>query len=637
MRPRGGIIGASTAPTATSASGIWTLREAESYTRGATWPALPGAPTSVSGTTGVASVALTWTPPAQTGGLSLTDYVIQYSSDSGTTWTTFNDGTATATNATITGLTNGTAYIFRVAALNIAGAGNYSAVSAVVTPAAAVIPDLTLTTAAGVTWSGTGTSAAPYAYAAGLADYVVAGRNGSNDVVSGGANRLKFTAVKKGALYFSTAYYDRADDNSSSIIILRNGSSVYSPGNINGATSTFSTNFSVNPGDVITFDTNRGYWTSGGTLTNTSVYLAPYAIIGDPTNVSVTGGNAQASLSWTAPSSNANLITDYTIQYSVDGGTLWITWAHTASAATSATVTGLYNGVGHLFRVKAIGTTGQDSGYANASSVTPSGAANSSAINQYYILNYTSGTWTGSGSAASPFASSSVYSGSGTATYLPFKFYALVDCEITVSMLQTATYDDNHSSQTVYYYINGANTPHTQISTGASTSTPARTMFLFAGETLNIYVAGGNNYDNTTDNYRNISVSGVALRSSPLEIFAKKTSMGTWTGTGTVADPFTGPTTLTYSMYTGQGTMANGINFRAIRSGTISFSASLQNIPDDNGADIHLWQHSPSVNGPNLTEGQTGTRTMAMERHRVYQLWINGGNEVYNAKVWGAT
>jgi hypothetical protein len=46
-----------------------------------------------------------------------TDYIIEYKKTSDSSWTTFNDGVSTNRNATVTGLTNGTSYDFRVSSV----------------------------------------------------------------------------------------------------------------------------------------------------------------------------------------------------------------------------------------------------------------------------------------------------------------------------------------------------------------------------------------------------------------------------------------------------------------------------------------------------------------------------------------
>lgn len=121
----------------------------------------PDPPTSVSGTAGDAQVPLSWVAPTYNNGAAITDYTIQYSSNSGSSWTTFSDGVSTATSGTVTGLTNSTPYIFRVAAINASGTGNYSSNSASVTPVAAVSSLLSLSSTSG-TWTGAGTSGSPY-------------------------------------------------------------------------------------------------------------------------------------------------------------------------------------------------------------------------------------------------------------------------------------------------------------------------------------------------------------------------------------------------------------------------------------------------------------------------------------------
>jgi len=75
-------------------------------------------------TPGTDTTALSWSAPSD-GGSSITDYIIQISPDN-STWTTFNDGTSTATTATVTGLPKGTAYYFKVAAVNSIGTGSNS-------------------------------------------------------------------------------------------------------------------------------------------------------------------------------------------------------------------------------------------------------------------------------------------------------------------------------------------------------------------------------------------------------------------------------------------------------------------------------------------------------------------------------
>ena len=96
---------------------------------------VPSAPTNVTAVAGNAQVILSWTAPT-IAVPPLTDYREQYSADNGVTWTTFAAAASTATSGTVTGLTNGTSYVFRVAAVNGAGTGAYSTASSAVTPAA---------------------------------------------------------------------------------------------------------------------------------------------------------------------------------------------------------------------------------------------------------------------------------------------------------------------------------------------------------------------------------------------------------------------------------------------------------------------------------------------------------------------
>ncbi|MDA8202860.1 MAG: fibronectin type III domain-containing protein [Chloroflexi bacterium] len=98
-------------------------------------PTVPGAPTGVSGTAGDSQVTLSWTTPASDGGSPITGYVV--TPYVGTTAQATHTYTSTATTQSVTGLTNGTAYTFTVAAKNAVGTGPDSVASSPVTPVAA--------------------------------------------------------------------------------------------------------------------------------------------------------------------------------------------------------------------------------------------------------------------------------------------------------------------------------------------------------------------------------------------------------------------------------------------------------------------------------------------------------------------
>lgn len=136
-RPKGSIIGAKPTWTTTATSGIWTLRQAEEMKADGKWPRGPVAPTSLAGTPGDGQVALTWTAPATTHG-TITDYVVEYTPAAGSP-TVVATG-STAASYTVTGLTNGTEYLFRVAAVNHTR-GDYSSSVAVTPSAAPTDPD----------------------------------------------------------------------------------------------------------------------------------------------------------------------------------------------------------------------------------------------------------------------------------------------------------------------------------------------------------------------------------------------------------------------------------------------------------------------------------------------------------------
>jgi surface protein len=329
------------------------------FTDGGGATALPEAPTKVLGTSGDGQVSLSWTAPIFYNGVSVTDYSIQYSSNSGSTWTTFNDGISPSTSATVTGLTNGTEYVFRVAALNGSGTGSYSPNSASITPYTTPGSPTGILVSSGSTQAALNWTAPATTGGALITDYVV--QYSSNS----GSTWITFS--------------DDVSPNTSTVVTgLANGTSYL-------------------------FQVAAANAAGTGSFAQAAVGTIPSTIPSAPTSVSGTSGDGQVSISWTTPSSNGgSSITDYVIQVSANSGSTWTTFNDGASTSTSATVTGLTNGTAYVFQVAAVNAAGQGSYSAQSSGITPRASfistwktdnAGISASNQITLPLESSGTY----------------------------------------------------------------------------------------------------------------------------------------------------------------------------------------------------------------------------------------------------
>lgn len=89
----------------------------------------PSSPQELSTTPAENGVRLTWSAPDDDGGAPVTDYLAEYSDNNGESWQVFTRPASIVRDVTVTGLSTGTTYSFRVSAINSVGSSPPSAVA----------------------------------------------------------------------------------------------------------------------------------------------------------------------------------------------------------------------------------------------------------------------------------------------------------------------------------------------------------------------------------------------------------------------------------------------------------------------------------------------------------------------------
>ena len=360
--------------------------------------AAPSAPTALVATVGSSSAFLTW-GAAASNGLTLTDYEVQYSTDSGTSWTTFVDGVSVTTAANISGLTNGTSYNFRVRGINSLGGGTWSAPSSTTTPA--TVPG----TPSAISFSATNSQAtisftAPSSGGATISKYQYSINGGSSWInLSGTTSPLTIAGLTNGVTYSVMLRAVNSQGGGAPTtavnvtpISVPDAPVILSTVAENQKITVAYTAPNDNGGAVITaysYRVNGGAWTSSAsspivltTLTNGSTYAielratnsagngssasvsaVPFTTPGIPTVTAVTPGNATLSVAFTAGSNGGSTLLGY--EYSIDAGA---TWTRLSTTASPIAVTGLVNGSSYTVKLRAFNIAGLgDSATASAS------------------------------------------------------------------------------------------------------------------------------------------------------------------------------------------------------------------------------------------------------------------------------
>ena len=279
-----------------------------SYSTGA-----PGAPTSVNGTPGNTNVALYWTAPTSTGSASISGYSVQYAVSPYSSWTSAPECSGTTTTCTVTGLTNGTAYEFEVAATNAVGTGGFSSPSGPITPSGPPsAPNITMVTPS----DGSLTLAfSPAGSNLPITDYQYS-LDGGTTWVSGGvtASPLTISGLTNGTLY--------------SVAL-------------------------------------RGVSATGGGASSSPATGTPSALPGAPTISSITPGGDGVSLkvAFVPGYTGGSAIQSYQYATSVGAGTTAFGAWTTATGTTSPiTISGLINGTSYSVELRAVNANGAGPG-----------------------------------------------------------------------------------------------------------------------------------------------------------------------------------------------------------------------------------------------------------------------------------
>ena len=281
---------------------------------------VPSAPTGVNGTPNNSSVNLYWTRPSTAGATPISGYQVEYSPDPYSSWTTVSGCTGLSETCTVTGLTNATAYKFRVSAQNSVGSSAISALSQVLTPS--------------------GPPSAPTI---------------SSITPGDGSLSVAFTA---GASTATISDYQYSIDGVNFYSLSNTTSPLVISGLSNGT-----------PYPVVIRAVNA----AGPGSTSNSISSTPSALPGAPTITSLVDGGSGTSLvvTFTAGYAGGSSITDYEYAVSVGLNSSDFGSYSSAGGTTSPfTISGLTSGTSYTVRLRAKNSAGYGPGSAFQNGIT---------------------------------------------------------------------------------------------------------------------------------------------------------------------------------------------------------------------------------------------------------------------------
>jgi fibronectin type 3 domain-containing protein len=288
----------------------------------ATPATVPGAPQNLVAVAGNASVSLSWTAPASNGGAAVTSYNVLRSTTSGAE--TLLSAGVVGTSFTDTGLSNGSTYFYKVAAVNSVGPGPVSGEASATPTAAPTVPSAPQNL---VAVAGNASVALSWSAPASNGGAAVSSYNVWRSTSSGGEGLLSSGVV-------GTSFSDGSALNGITYF--------YKVAAVN----------SVGPGPL-----------------SNEASATPATVPSAPQNLTATGGNASVALSWSAPASNGGAtVSSYNVLRSTTSGAE--TTLSTGVSGTSFSDTTVSNGSTYYYEVRAVNSAGQGA-VSNEASATP--------------------------------------------------------------------------------------------------------------------------------------------------------------------------------------------------------------------------------------------------------------------------
>ena len=286
-------------------------------------PGRPDAPTAVAGE---GEIAMSWAAPSEDGGLAIASYDLDVGIDGD--WSAGPDTITgiTGTGRTVAGLAGGTAYRFRIRAVNSAGAGEWSEA----THATPVAPGLSLIR--------------PFADLA---------------MANGSVRRLDFAEHFSGSglsfeVMVTTTHKGTGEVKTAPInTVARN--------KVTGVRSEDVLTLTAGPSGrhVLTLAVTATDGDGGTASDSFRLTVDATGQPGRPDAPTAVAGDGEIAVSWTAPSEDGGLaIASYDLDVGIDGDRSAGPDTITGMTGTSETVSGLTNGTAYRFRIRAVNGAG---------------------------------------------------------------------------------------------------------------------------------------------------------------------------------------------------------------------------------------------------------------------------------------